>query len=349
MKYYCEACERLVPPAAFRVEEGLLVLKCSRCKVETRGGAEQSEAPGAAAGSKPTTQGPVIMLATEEAEPDPTEFEPTRRMSVPASVLDAIDSVSKESRGKGKKEAPAPVPAPAKTPAPLPEPVAAKALAPEPLTKSPSSKLPMSEAAASNMVVLRLADVQARMAPEPAPAAPQAVPSRPSVAQLRVVESVSSGSEDPFMPPPGYCPKCIGPRKEGPVVCPYCGLEYGRFRIEEHRPSPVLSSTWLGVLELWESKGAHDKVLALASEKGELAALGRLYRIRLARSPEDAQAKRGREEVVRLASAGSGLMPSAPPDKRVKTRAAVLGFVFFVLVVAAMFIAYQAKQMLLGP
>ena len=169
------------------------------------------------------------------------------------------------------------------------------------------------------------------------------------MAQLRVVESASSGSEDPFMPPPGYCPKCIGPRKEGPIVCPYCGLEYGRFRIEEHRPSPVLSSTWLGVLELWESKGAHDKVLALASEKGELAALGRLYRIRLARSPEDAQAKRGREEVVRLASAGSGLMPSAPPDKRVKTRSAVLGFVFFVLVVAAMFIAYQAKQMLLGP
>lgn len=345
MKYYCEACERLVPPAAFRVEDGLLVLKCSRCKVETRGGAEQSEAPGAAT-AKPA-QGPVIMLASTEVEPDPIEFEPTRRMSVPSSILEAIDAASKESRFK--KEASAPesepvkAPEPAKTPAPVPAPVAAKALAPEP--RSSASKLPMSEAAASNMVVLRLSDVQARVAPEPAPAAP----SRPSVAQLRVVESASAGSEDPFMPPPGYCPKCIGPRREGPGVCPYCGLEYARFRIEEHRPSPVLSSTWLGVLELWESKGAHDKVLALASEKGELAALGRLYRIRLARSPDDAQAKRGREEVVRLASAGSGLMPSAPPDKRAKTRTAVLGFVFLVLVVAAMFIAYKAKQMLLGP
>jgi hypothetical protein len=327
VKYYCEACERLVPPAAFRVEEGLLVLKCSRCKVETRGGPEQDEVAGSAQ-APVSAPGPVIMLASSEAEPDPIEFVPTRPIEVPAAILDAIEAEARKARGKTEAAAPAP-------------------------EKAPPSKLPMTEAAASNQVMLPWSDVQARVAPEPVAArevVPEVASSRPAAAgMLRVVEPASTGSEDPFMPPPGYCPKCIGPRKEGPVVCPYCGLEYARFRPEEFRLSPVLSSTWLGVVEQWESKGAHDKVLALASEKGELAALGRLYRIRLARVPDDAQAKRGREEVVRLASAGSGLMHSAPPDKRVKTKSVALGFVFLLLLVAAMFIVYQAKQMLLGP
>jgi hypothetical protein len=212
----------------------------------------------------------------------------------------------------------------------------------------------MSEAAAANLVVLRLSEVGSRKAGEPTPPpSSEAAPVRPSSTQVRAVAEPSAAprekdTEDPFTPPPGYCPKCIGGRKEGAVVCPFCGLEYARFRVEEFRGSPALHSTWLGVLELWESKGAHDKVLALASERGELAILGRLYRIRLARFPEDAVAKRGREEVLRLASAGSGLMPSAPPDKRAKTKVAMQGLLVFALVVVAMFIVYKARGVFLG-
>lgn len=40
MKFLCEGCERLVPPASFRVEHDTLVLTCARCGVETRGRAE---------------------------------------------------------------------------------------------------------------------------------------------------------------------------------------------------------------------------------------------------------------------------------------------------------------------
>ncbi len=366
MKYYCEACERLVPPAAFRVEGRLLVLKCSRCKVETRSEPEQDESSAAAPVSKPPTQGPVIMLAGSDAEPDPIENEPTRRVAVPAAVLAAIEAEAKEARTRKKDSAKEPEvrePAVAKAPelsvVKSPEPVAARALAPEPVsTKAPSSRMVMSEAAAANLVVLRLSEVGPRKAaePTPPPAAPEPAPSRPSVQVRAVSEPVApprekdpKEAEDPFSPPPGYCPKCIGGRKEGAVVCPYCGLEYARFRAEEFRPSPVLHSTWQGVLELWESKGAHDKVLALASERGELATLGRLYRIRLARFPEDAQAKRGREEVLRLASAGSGLMPSAPPDKRAKMKVAMQGMIVLALVVVAMFIAYKARGVFLGP
>ncbi|HEX8826169.1 MAG TPA: hypothetical protein VF794_40065 [Archangium sp.] len=381
MKYYCEACERIVPPAAFRIEDDQLVLKCSRCKVETRGGSEGDGEPVPAAASKPkpkSADAPVIMLAGEEAERDPIENEPTRRIAVPEAVLAAIEAEAQESRKKKEPAAPEPVAvkisaaqpevmkfeAPERTKTPAPMPVVAKAPAPEPAPSRPSSpKMVMSEAAAANLVVLRTSEVKARLAAESTPAPMMRTADRPSSAQLRVVEapaptpapiptaSAASGeAEDPFSPPPGYCPKCIGVRRDGAVVCPYCGLEYARFRAEEFRPSTALHSTWLGVLELWESKGAHDKVLSLASERGELATLGRLYRIRQARFPDDAVAKRGREEVLRLASAGSGLLqPSEKPDKRTKIKTAMLGVVFFILTIIAVAIAMKAREMLLRP
>ncbi|AKJ07815.1 hypothetical protein ATI61_107263 [Archangium gephyra] len=391
MKYFCEACERLVPPASFRMEDGLLVVKCSRCKVEMRSVPEQVEDPAPAAPSKPAkskaskaskSSEPVIMLGESEAEPDPIENEPTRRVAVPAEILAAIENEARESRRKTKESEPAktPVPVadePAKTPVPAPapvvvkpqvpepvvtkfqapEPVAAKAPPPEPVASKP--RLAMSEtAAASNLMVLRLSEVQSRGGGETTvvPPAPEPVPAKASGVQLRVVQdpsapaapvsSFSSSSDDPFMPPAGYCPKCIGVKKDGAVVCPYCGLDYARFRPEESRPSGAVASTWLGVVELWESKGAHDKVLALASERGELAALGRLYRIRLARNPEDTMAQRGREEVLRLAAASSTFMATPPPDKSTKMRMAGLGLVFLLLMIAAVAIGAQVKRML---
>ncbi|HEX5748341.1 MAG TPA: hypothetical protein VFZ09_19025 [Archangium sp.] len=388
MKYFCEACERLVPPASFRMEDGLLVVKCSRCKVEMRSVPEQVEEPGAAAASKPAkskaskaeeSSEPVIALGESEAEPDPIENEPTRRVSVPAELLAAIENEARESRRKSKESGPekTPVPVaaePAKTPAPAPvgvkpqvpepvvtkfqapEPVAAKAPAPEPAPSRP--RLAMSETAAANLMVLRLSEVQQRGGGETTvvPPVPEPVPAKASGVQLRLVQdasapaapssSFSSSSEDPFMPPAGYCPKCIGVKKDGAVVCPYCGLDYARFRPEESRPSGAVASTWLGVVELWESKGAHDKVLALASERGELAALGRLYRIRLARHPEDTMAQRGREEVLRLAAASSTFMATPPPDKGTKMKMAGLGLLFLLLMIAAVAIGAQVKRML---
>ncbi|MFL5357053.1 hypothetical protein [Archangium sp.] len=395
MKYFCEACERLVPPASFRLEFGLLVLKCSRCKVEMRCAPDAEAEPAPAPARSKSAGEPLIMLGENEAEPDPIEDEPTRRIAVPAAVLSAIENEAREARRKAKEgeAGKAPVLGPeAKTPVPEPEPLLARsssapvkisvpeperAPAPEPVaakssTPAPTPRLAMSEAAAaSNLMVLRLSDVKSRTsggesaaastpAPAPVPVPVEVIPARASTTQLRVVPSEpssspgmaaapsSSSSEDPFMPPPGYCPKCIGPRKDGAVVCPFCGLDYARFRIEEHRPSPTVASTWLGVVELWESKGAHEKVLALASERGELAGLGRLYRIRLARNPEDAMAKRGREEVLRLASAGSALTPSDAPDKRAKLRMAGLGLLFLFLMVAAVLIGAQVKRMLMS-
>jgi hypothetical protein len=332
------------------VEEGLLVVKCSRCKVEMRCGPEQDGEPAPATTSTPAkSAGPVILLDGAEAEPEPIQDEPTRRVTVPAEILAAIENEAREVRRKSKASGPE------KTPASEPvgvrfqasEPEGVKSPAPElGAAKSPAPRPAVSEAAAaSNLMVLRLAEVQSRVAGESEP---------PPGTHLRAVPDSSASpapaaapsSDDPFMPPPGFCPKCIGVRKDGAVVCPYCGLDYARFRADEFRPSPVLSSTWLGVQELWESKGAHDKVLALASERGELAVLGRLYRIRLARQPEDVMAKRGREEVLRLASAGSSLLATPPPDKRTKLKTAGLGLLFLLLVMAAVLIGAQVRRML---
>ncbi|ATB43822.1 hypothetical protein CYFUS_009302 [Cystobacter fuscus] len=391
MKYFCEACERLVPPAAFRVEDGLLVLKCSRCKVEMRGAIEQDEgaapAPAARKSDKSDGGGPIIALGQDEAEPDPIENEPTRRMAVPAELLQAIEAEARENRRKKEKgsskenkdKGPVLEPTQDKAAEPVkpPEPVKVAEFLKAPAktsesgaAKDKSSRPSASDSSAANLTVLRLSDVQSPRTrtptespsappsePPPVAAPPPAQGARASSTSLRVVRdtgsmppvgSGSSAPEDAFMPPAGFCPKCIGTRKEGSVVCPFCGLDFARYRQDDFRPSPVVSSTWLGVLELWDSKSAHDKVLALASERGELPALGRLYRIRLARQPEDAMALRGREEVLRLASAGSVLLATPPPDKGTKFRMAALGVFLFMLLILLVAMGVRVWKLTFG-
>ncbi len=233
VKYVCEACERLVPPAEFRIEDGLLVLKCPRCDVETRGAAEHS----------------------------PSERSATLRISLPTSLVEEAQAALETSR-------------------PMP--------------------------------TLRV------------------VPGGPSAP----VQDARP-PEDPFRPPPGHCPKCIARRGEGARQCAFCGLDYELYQPEELEPSETLATAWRGVWESWERPETHDKVLALAAEKGELAALGRLYRIRLAHLPEDAMAHRGRDEVLRLASAGSLMLSTPPPDKGVKVKMAGLGLLFLLALVMA--------------
>lgn len=52
MRFLCDGCERLVPPAGFRVELNTLVLTCARCGEETRGRAEEVAAAALAEASR---------------------------------------------------------------------------------------------------------------------------------------------------------------------------------------------------------------------------------------------------------------------------------------------------------
>lgn len=106
---------------------------------------------------------------------------------------------------------------------------------------------------------------------------------------------------DPFSVPAGFCPKCIATRREETFACAHCGLVYSNFQ-----PSEVALSARLrkAFSELWtQGYGEdlrHDAVIGVALQTGELARLGRLYRIQLARHPQDCAAQRGRDEVLRF-------------------------------------------------
>jgi hypothetical protein len=131
-------------------------------------------------------------------------------------------------------------------------------------------------------------------APTPVPAASSAWPSLPP---QRLAIPVA------FEPPAAFCPKCVSPRTPGAKSCPSCGLVFGKPLSGEVRPSPGLASAFSALAERWDDAPAHGRFLHLAAAGGELAAAGRLYRIRLAEAPEDAVARASLEATVKMASA----------------------------------------------
>lgn len=247
MRYVCDVCERLVPPAAFRLELDSLVLTCARCGAETRGRAEAA----------------VAAALAESTEAAPTGADTAAELPPRSST-------------------------------------------------SPSLKV---------------------------------VSLRPSGEQVREAAELAR-SADPFAVPEGFCPKCIAVRRPGVEACGACGLVYGNFVPEEHRPSEPLRDAWLRVLGRWDDWDAHDGLLALAVGRGELAQAGRLYRIRLAQAPEDLYAQRGRDEVVRLglASASAATLERTVP-RRVEGRARMLvALVFVLILMAAGFLFFQQMR-----
>ncbi|WP_404368522.1 hypothetical protein ACIHQR_04295 [Corallococcus coralloides] len=177
--------------------------------------------------------------------------------------------------------------------------------------------------------------------PVKAPAeGPPPPPSRPSVTALRVVRQDAPAAdprvsgEDPFQAPPGRCPKCVAPMREDAGSCSACGLVYANFIPDEHQPSELLAGEWRELLEAWHDWDAHDRLLSQAMGRGEMAMVGRLYRMRLARAPNDAQALRGRDEVVRRVTTATPLTSDGPsPVLGRKVKTVVMGAVLVVSLV----------------
>lgn len=137
------------------------------------------------------------------------------------------------------------------------------------------------------------------------------------------------------MPPSGYCAKCIEPRAPGSGPCPRCGLGDGGYL-----PEPLESSLavrFVTLLERWDQSELHDALLAEAASRGALPQVGRLYRIRLVRSPGDTQARRAIDELLRLAaSAAAGALAAraevgAEREGSPSLRVAVAGMVLLAL------------------
>lgn len=154
--------------------------------------------------------------------------------------------------------------------------------------------------------------------PPPAPSVPPLVPKEkvpaPStspfasnVVALRDVgaeaaaRAAKSINERPFEAPSGRCPKCIAARVSEDASCRQCGLVYSQLDDAALAPSDWLREEWLSLLARWSDPSAHDAIISQGMLRGELPAMGRLYRIRLADMPEDPLARRGRDEVLRHA------------------------------------------------
>jgi hypothetical protein len=106
---------------------------------------------------------------------------------------------------------------------------------------------------------------------------------------------------DPYAPVPGYCVKCISPRGQG-LSCPACGVLHALPAPAKVLPSFHLRKSWQELITRWDEPSGHAQIMRSAQSRGELGALGRLYRIWLTYFPEDTSALHGRDEVVRLAT-----------------------------------------------
>lgn len=173
----------------------------------------------------------------------------------------------------------------------------------------------------------------------------EAPPSPGAPAPLVFLRAVGPGGpvaparEDPFTVPEGFCPKCVARRRPGVKACPSCGLLFANFRPADQEVAPEVASAWRELLDAWQDDLAHDRFLRLALADGQMVAAARLYRIQLAQHPDDPFAARGRDEVVRLASAAaSALAPAGgkgpSPSRRWQVAAvAAIGFAVLVLIV----------------
>jgi hypothetical protein len=127
----------------------------------------------------------------------------------------------------------------------------------------------------------------------------------------------ASVSADPFAIPADRCPRCIASRPPGAQACPGCGLAFEQAHAEVYIPEPALASEWVNLIGQWGDATAHARLLASVAQRGELAALGRLYRLRLAVTPDDAFARKGRDDVLAHASspASFGAANTAFPER----------------------------------
>ncbi len=141
---------------------------------------------------------------------------------------------------------------------------------------------------------------------------PAELPTRETEDALRVVPRAPETGPAPepmdaqlFNVPEGHCPKCVAPRPSEALACSACGLVFTNFTPREQVLPPLLAAAWQRLQTRWEQRAAHDALLAQAHADGQLAAAGRLCRIRLAHESGDVEARRALDEVVRLA-----LLPS---------------------------------------
>jgi hypothetical protein len=149
----------------------------------------------------------------------------------------------------------------------------------------------------------------------------------------------------PFEVPAGRCPKCIAPRQAGVPACNQCGLTFAQFDSNQVAPSPWLRAAWVALLSDWGREEHHAELRHRALAEGDLASVGRLYRLRLVASAEDPFAQRGRDEVLRMALVPSTATKPSPLTEKLDPKWKYIG-VGVILLFCLGLLALMARAML---
>ena len=191
------------------------------------------------------------------------------------------------------------------------------------MTPLPSSPRLLSTPGASNVVLLKTASTEA------------------------VEKAANAAQNNPFEVPAGLCPKCMTRKPERASSCGQCGLVFAMLDASSLEPPSWLADAWRELLLQWGEESRHDKLRKQAVQAEALAAVGRLYRLRLASMPDDPYALRGREEVVRLASVPVSVRQVAvaePGSSKVKLIGVIIVLVTCVLAGAFLFRMLMASR-----
>ncbi len=330
MKFLCDACERLVTLETFRTEAGGLVVTCGRCGAEGRVGPS-------VAGASPRAERTSESVGTPPRDEGPGSQRPS--VPAPGGLGTSPSSAATSERFDSSR------------PADFASGTRGGAWSAD----AAHGGSPGSQRSASDVSSTPHASAPGAFAAPSSPFGAASTAPRAGAPSLRVVRG-EAGQPLPltdevlFEPPEGACPKCVAPRREEALACPQCGLVYVNHVPESHAPSDILADAWRTLATRWEDWDAHDRLMTLAVGRGELAMVGRLYRIRLARAPGDTAAQRGRDEVVRRATlvvpSSSDLGGSSQVLDRVKKVAIGVGFV--VVLVLAMLVFQHLRTMMAG-
>ncbi len=141
-----------------------------------------------------------------------------------------------------------------------------------------------------------------------------------------IAKAARAADDAPFAVPDNLCPRCIAPRASA-KECPHCGISFEKYEESMTMPPRWLRDAWLELLRDWGNEAKHQQVRRKAQQLDGLAAVGRLYRLRLASVPDDPFAAEGRADIVRLASVQMNFTPAAAGDDPVlrRRRNVVLG------------------------
>lgn len=162
-----------------------------------------------------------------------------------------------------------------------------------------------------------------------------------------ITAAADAANRGAFEVPAGRCPKCVALRQPSAVSCFQCGLTFAQFDPTQVAVPPWLQQAWVSLLGDWGNETLHTELRQRAMNELELAAVGRLYRLRLASNPEDPFALRGRDEVLRMAVVPSALLAN---EKSVLTEKVSprwkIAIVGFSLLFALAVLGFMARAML---